>query len=185
MLPRDWSPFSTAPMGAHADAPRSIDCRDGVGDRLRAAAFAEIQARDAFNWAADFFTDAPENLRKAWRTLAQAEDMHMNWLLNRLKELGFEIPERRVSDNLWLSLVACKTAEEFAIYMANAEERGRRAGERFHRALEKSDPISSKIFGKIAEEEIAHIALARRFFPEAWSREGIGPKAESLASQVR
>jgi uncharacterized ferritin-like protein (DUF455 family) len=180
MHSRDWSPFSLAPHGAHADAPRSIDSRDGVGDRLRAAAFAEIQARDAFNWAADYFADAPQNLRGAWRNLAEAEDRHLNWLLKRMKELDFAIEDRQVSDHLWHSLVACKTAQEFAIYMANAEERGRKAGERFHQALVKSDPITSDIFGKIAAEEVEHIALAQRFFPEAWSREGIGPKAESL-----
>src|SRR5436309_133432 len=51
MIP-DWNPFDIAPPGSPQQAPRSINNLDGVGDRLRAAAFAEIQAREAFYWAA-------------------------------------------------------------------------------------------------------------------------------------
>jgi uncharacterized ferritin-like protein (DUF455 family) len=179
----DWAPFITSDPGAHADAPRSIDTPAGIGDRLRAAAFAEIQARDAFNWAADHLADAPEPLRQAWRDLARAEDRHLGWLLTRMKDLQIEVAERKVSDQLWRSLVACKTAQEFAIYMANAEERGRKAGVRFHQALLKTDPMSAKIFGTIAEEEVEHIALARRFFPEAWPE--ARPEASSQDSPLR
>lgn len=162
---RDWTPFKLAAPGEHADAPRALTTKDGIGDRLRAAAFAEVQARDGFLWAADHFEDASEDLRRAWRNLAKAEQRHLDWLLNRMSELGFEISERRVSDRLWASFMDCKSACEFARFMANAEERGRRAGERFHDALKEIDPISAQIFGKIAEEEIAHIALAEQFFP--------------------
>jgi uncharacterized ferritin-like protein (DUF455 family) len=132
---------------------------------LRSAAFAEIQARDAFLWAARELEDAPEDLRRAWRNLAAAEDKHLRWLLERMKELGFDVRERRVSDHLWVSLTSCKTAREFALYMASAEERGRRAGERFHQALLERDSVTARLFGQIAEEEISHIELARRFFP--------------------
>ena len=163
---RDWSPFVLAEAGKHADAPRSINTPEGIADRLRAAAFAEVQARDAFNWAADRFEDAPEDLRRAWRTLAHAEERHLQWLLTRMQELGVEIGARKVSDFLWQSLIQCKTARDFAIYIASAEERGRKAGVRFHEAMAKSDPVSSAIFGKIAEEEVSHIELALRFYPD-------------------
>jgi uncharacterized ferritin-like protein (DUF455 family) len=175
---KDWSPFSVISgmsWETRAEAPRALHTREGVGDRLRAAAFAEIQAREAFLWAFDFFVDAPADLRRAWKDLARAEDKHLGWLLKRMGELGIDATERQVSDHLWLSLKTCKTAEEFAIYMANAEERGRKAGERFHLGLLQIDPVSAEIFGKIAEEELAHIALAGRFFPEHWRRAGVGP----------
>jgi uncharacterized ferritin-like protein (DUF455 family) len=162
----NWAPFRLAPNGEHGDVPRSLNGRDGVGDRLRAAAFAEIQAREAFLWAASHLEDASEDLRRAWRNLASAEQKHLDWLLTRMKELQFEVDERKVSDHLWVSLTSCKTAREFALYMASAEERGRRAGERFHRELLSSDPVTATIFGKIAEEEISHIELAQRFFPK-------------------
>jgi uncharacterized ferritin-like protein (DUF455 family) len=163
---RDWSPFRSAPQGAHADAPRAITSTFGIGDRLRAAAFAELQAREAFDWAADRFEDAPTSLRTAWKGLALAEDRHLGWLLNRMKELGIDAAERQVSDQLWYSLVTCQNARDFAKYMASAEERGRKAGERFCQAMSAVDPVSAGIFGKIAEEEVAHIELATRYFPE-------------------
>ena len=34
---------------------------------MRIAAFAELQAREAFRWGAATFPDAPEELRAAWR----------------------------------------------------------------------------------------------------------------------
>jgi uncharacterized ferritin-like protein (DUF455 family) len=163
---RDWQPFELAPPGAHADAPRSIQSLDGIGDRLRAAAFAEIQAREAFLWAAERFADVEQDLKEAWRRLAASEQRHLDWLLNRMKELGISVQGRKVSDHLWHSLVSCQNAREFAVYMAGAEDRGRKAGERFHQTLVGSDPTTAEIFRKIAEEEIAHIALAKRFFPD-------------------
>jgi uncharacterized ferritin-like protein (DUF455 family) len=138
-----------------------------VGDRLRAAAFAELQAREAFDWAAGTFSDAPESLRKCWRGLALAEERHLGWLLKRMTELGIDVAERRVSDQLWLSLTSCQSAKEFALYMASAEERGRKAGVRFHKAMLKHDPVTAQIFGKIAEEEVEHIQLAIRYYPDA------------------
>ena len=161
----NWDPFLIAPPGEHADPPRSLDSFEGVGDRLRAAAFAEIQARNAFLWASAHFSDAKGELRDAWRMLARAEEKHLTWLLARMQTLGVDVKARRVSDHLWHSLVSCTSAREFALYMANAEERGRKAGERFHAALQERDPESASIFGKIAEEEVAHIALARTHFP--------------------
>ncbi len=162
----NWSPFRITENRKHPEHTRPLHTLEGIGDRLRAAAFAEIQAREAFLWAADTFQDAPESLKTAWRGLALAEQRHLDWLLNRMQELGIKVEDRLVSDHLWHSLISCKTAREFALFMANAEDRGRIAGERFQKGLAQIDPISAEIFGKIAEEEIAHIELAFRYFPE-------------------
>lgn len=166
--PPTWNLFRLAPSGEKADLPRSLDTLEGIGDRLRSAAFAEIQARDAFHWATQYFATRetlPQELLDAWTELAHAEQKHLLWLLDRMDELGLRVQDRRVSDQLWLSLVTCTSAKEFTHFMASAEERGRRAGLRFHEALLKKDPVTATIFGKIAEEEISHIALAQRFFP--------------------
>ncbi len=160
-----WDPFCLVTPGNKADAPRSLDTPEGVEDRLRTAAFAEIQAREAFLWAASSLKDAPVELRQAWIQLAHAEQRHLEWLLLRMNELQLDIPARKVSDQLWTSLTSCKSAKEFALYMASAEERGRVAGIRFHQALLESDPVTAEIFGKIAEEETSHIALAKKHFP--------------------
>lgn len=162
----NWTPFTLCPPQVRPPRTRDIATIEGIGDRLRAAAFAEIQAREAFHWAANRFTDAPASLRSAWRGLALAEDKHLGWLLNRMREIGQDVAGRPVSDFLWNSFMNCTTAAEFAWFMANAEERGRVAGERFRDALKEIDPQSAKIFGKIAEEEVEHIALAQRYFPE-------------------
>ena len=157
----EWNEFLISDSVRPLPAPRSISTQEGVGDRLRAAAFAELQARDAFLWAAANLPDASDNLRAAWRRLADEEHKHMGWLLRRLEELGLGIRDREVSDRLWNSLTSCKSAHEFAEFMAGAEERGRRAGESSFASLQHTDPVSAAIFRKIAEEEIAHIELGR------------------------
>lgn len=133
---------------------------------MRAAAFAEIQAVHSFNWAAFHFEDAPASLRSAWKGLALAEERHLGWLLKRMTDLSIAVDERKVSDQLWISLQSCKSAKEFALYMANAEERGRKAGERFYTEMKNRDAVTAEIFRRIAEEEVEHIALAAKYFPE-------------------
>ncbi len=161
----NWEPFYVAQTGKKPDAIRPLNTFDGMGDRLRCAAFAEIQAREAFLWAASHFRDTSEELKRAWTTLAHAEQRHLDWLLARMTTLKIDVKARCVSDQLWVSLISCTSAREFALYMASAEERGRKAGIRFHEALRSTDSITADIFGKIAEEEISHIALAHRYFP--------------------
>lgn len=141
---------------------------EGRGDRLRAAAFAEFQAREAFLWAAETFAHEPglpSGLTEAWQELARQEDKHMKQLLRRLEELGQSVRGRPVSDFLWKSFMSCDTAERFARFMASAEERGRIAGERFYEAISPVDAETAEIFKQIALEEIEHIRLAERYFP--------------------
>jgi uncharacterized ferritin-like protein (DUF455 family) len=168
----DWAPFEVAPNGAHADAPRSIHTPEGMGDRMRAAAFAELQAVHAFSWGAEHFETAPSDLREAWRGLVADEQRHFDWIMNRMRELDIPVTGRKVSDQLWHSLMACKTPEEFAIYIASAEERGRRAGIRFVEAFQEKDPITAEIFKKIVEEEISHVELVQKFYPASDLRSG-------------
>ena len=162
---RNWAPFDVAPLGERGDLPRALTTFEGLGDRLRSAAFAEIQAREAFLWAAEKFQgDAPPGLIQAWQTLAREEDKHMNWLLKRMQELEIPVRDRKVSLHLWVSLTACQNAREFAFYMASAEQRGRTAGLRFYKDLLAKDRVTAEIFGKIAEEEMAHIELVHQYF---------------------
>jgi uncharacterized ferritin-like protein (DUF455 family) len=161
----NWEPFRVD--NSVLLAPRPLGETAGVGDRLRTAAFAEVQAEAAFLWAATTYEDASEELREAWRGLATEERKHRVWLLDRLRALECAVDERPVSDILWRSLTRCHTAAEFCHYMAGAEERGRRAGERFHERLMSVDPVTARIFGQIALEERAHIELAYRFYPAA------------------
>jgi uncharacterized ferritin-like protein (DUF455 family) len=162
----NWEPFQTLPLKAHPPAPRSILSPEGIADRIRAAAFAELQAIHAFRWAAQTFTQlAPPALIQEWKGLALAEERHYGWLVQRAQELNINLAERPVSEDLWHSLVQCTQPDQFCLYMAAAEERGRKAGVRFYETILNVDPITAKIFGKIAEEEVEHIRLAERYYP--------------------
>ena len=140
----------------------------GIADRLRSAAMAEIQAREAFAEAADRFdATAPAGLLKAWRALSRAENKHLGWLCERIEALGERVDGRTVSDQLYRTLSACSDAEDFARYMALAETRGMRAGELFQLKMASVDPLSARLFGVVAQEEAEHIRLAERWFPNS------------------
>lgn len=169
----DWKPFSVCPASGAPDAMRSPATLEGVADRLRTAAFAELQAREAFRWACDALEDAPAGLRSRWASLVGEEDRHLGWLMARLEALGAAPGARKVSARLWDSLTACRTAEEFEILIAKAEERGRLAGDRFRTLLAPVDAESAAVFGRIADEEVSHVALARQHFPESAAAAGL------------
>jgi uncharacterized ferritin-like protein (DUF455 family) len=156
----NWDPFLVCEPEEFAAAPRGISTPEGLGDRMRIAAFAELQAREAFRWAADTLLDADDKTRAAWRRIAGDEDRHLQMLLGRMAELGIRPDERAVSDRLWRSLRACKNTRDFAAYMRTAEERGRAAEESFRRQFARRDPVTAAIFGRIADDEAEHIALA-------------------------
>jgi uncharacterized ferritin-like protein (DUF455 family) len=156
-----WSPYK---IGI-APKVRPLQTVEGVGDRLRLIAFAERQAHYAFLEAAERFNDAPPELIKAWKWIAQEERKHESWYLKRLEELKQDVAEIPVNLNLYHSFAECKTARDFAFYISDAEERGRVGAERFAEVLQKNDPETAKIFAQVAIEEREHVALAAKFFP--------------------
>lgn len=160
-----WRPFRVCGALERPPAPRGLATPGGVGDRLRTAAFAELQAREAFAWAAASYADASEGLRRAWEGLAEAEHRHLLMILARMRTLGTALEERPVSDALWRSLTSCPDAPSFAGWMRTAEERGRVAEERFAERLARSDPETARMFAEIAREEAAHLLVADRWFP--------------------
>ncbi len=156
----NWAPFRPCLPGEKAPYPRSLQTPEGLGDRLRFVAFAEKQAMEAFRLAASAFEDCTEIQRSSWLRLADEEAKHLSWLLNRMEELSVEAGERSQSLALWNSFDRCENADQFALFMANAEERGRIAGEQFFETLKSTDPVTAEIFRKIAEEEVEHIRIA-------------------------
>ena len=159
----DWKPFVVCAPDEFAPGARGLNGPDGIGDRLRTAAFAERQAFDAFNWAADTLPGASEELRAAWRRIAKEEEFHLNLLLQRMEELGVRVDARPVSDRLYRRLTACRDAADFSAQMRIAEARGQAAEESFRRVLAERDPVTAEIFGRIADDEAEHLALADRF----------------------
>jgi len=160
----DFDPFIICSPGERAPRPRPINTPDGLGDRMRTAAFAELQAMVAFRWAAVQFPDAPATLRDKWTAQIADETRHYEMICRRMEELGFELAGQPVSTSLWESLKVCTTGRDFCIRIASAEERGRQAGVRMVNYLGKSDPETAAIFQEIVDDEVAHVALAATFF---------------------
>ena len=161
----DWSPFAVCPPDEYPPATRGMGTPHGIGDRLRVAAFAERQAKEAFAWAAEVLPDASDELRAAWRKMSREEGVHLELLLGRMAELGIRPDERPVSDRLWRWLRLCRTTAEFAARMREAEARGKAAEDSFRTALAEKDPVTAAIFGRIADDEAEHLAFADRLKP--------------------
>jgi uncharacterized ferritin-like protein (DUF455 family) len=161
-----WAPFHVLAPGVRAPSSRSAATLEGRIDRLRSVAFAELQAKEAFLWAADQFAEAEPALLRTWRALAAAEARHYEMLVNRLTTLGGKLESRGVSDGLWHSLTTALSARDFALKMATAEDRGRAAGEYLVQQLAEFDPETAAIFGQIAIEERDHIQSALQYFPD-------------------
>jgi len=160
----DFTPFQLCPTGTRPPAPRKQGTPEGLGDRMRTAAFAEFQAIAAFTWAADKFTDAPDGLRQQWLRLIPEEQKHYDLIVARMTELGFGLADRPVSRGLWDSLAECTTAKEFCLRIVSAEERGRQAGLRLIQFLNGHDPATVAVFQEIVDDEVAHVALADTYF---------------------
>lgn len=157
----DWSPFN---VGTPIKT-RPMNTFEGLIDRIRIAAFAERQAYYAFLEAARIFADeVPAELVENWKRIAEEESKHEGWLLKRMSELGQDVAEMPVSLGLFQSFSKCENARDFALYISDSEERGRVAGLKFAEYLKINDPVTAKVFSDIAEEEIAHVALAKDYF---------------------
>ena len=165
----DTGPFHVCAPDERAPRPRGMATPEGLGDRMRTAAFAELQAIHAFGWAAGRFDDAPPGLREAWRAQIADERLHYSLIVERMGELGFDPGARPVSTALWGSLEVCDDARAFCIAIAAAEERGRLAGERLAAYLADRDPATAAVFRRIVDDETAHVALADTFY--GWTPE--------------
>ena len=160
----DFAPFIICPPGTRPPKPRHPGTPEGLGDRMRTAAFAERQAVLAFTWAAATFADAPPQLCRDWLSQVPQEQRHYEMIVGRMAELGFDLTGRPVSAGLWASLQTCTSAGEFCCRIAAAEERGRQAALRLITFLAESDPATCDIFRQIAADEVAHVALATTYF---------------------
>ncbi len=164
MTQESWSPFILTKPGRTPPSPRSLSLPEGLGDRMRTAAFAEFQAVRAFRWASKRFVDTSESLREEWANLVSVEVRHFEMIAKRMLELGFSLSDRPVSLRLWNSLNCCKTGKEFCVRICSAEEWGRQSAIKLIEFLTKRDEKTANVFKLIAKEEIEHVAVADRYF---------------------
>lgn len=152
----NWGSFSIG----KPEAIRALATPEGVADRLRVVAFAELQARDAFRYGAERFPEVPVEWREAWLRFADVEDRHAQMLLYRMAELGVEPGARRVSDKLTRLCRKADDAITFLFLLSSAEERGMEAGQILGEQMKAYDPASAALFAQIAEEEVEHVETA-------------------------
>lgn len=153
-----WHPFR---LGPKAEPVRALTHAEGVADRLRVVAFAELQAREAFLLGARRFPEAPARWRDAWVSFAAVEDRHARMLLQRMEELGVEPGGRLVSDRIWQLCQAAPDWELFFFLLASAEERGMESGFTLAKLMQPVDATSAALFEQIAREEVEHVELAK------------------------
>jgi len=152
----NWGSFSLG----KPDSIRALSSPEGVADRLRVVAFAELQARDAFRYGAARFPEVPAEWREAWLRFAEVEDRHAQMLLSRMAELGVEPGARVVSDKLTRLCRKAEDAVTFLFLLSSAEERGMEAGQVLGEQMKAYDPVSAALFAQIAEEEVEHVETA-------------------------
>lgn len=177
-----WKPFS---LRLHKpDSIRSLQTPDGVGDRLRVVAFAELQARDAFLYGCERFPNAPADWRADWQRFAEVEDRHAQMLLTRMSELGISIETRAVSDKLTQLCRRADNAVDFLFLLSTAEERGMEAGEVLGKQMAPIDAASAAIFAQIAEEEVEHVASAKAALAN-FNLEELQVRARAISAQIK
>ncbi len=156
----NYSPFR--PTEGKPELIRPMGSTEGVADRLRVVAFAELQARDLFRYGCERFAgQVPAEWVQDWERFSIAENRHAQLLLTRMGELGVDPGARTVSDKLSRQ---CRLASDpilFLFLLASAEERGMEAGTLLSEQMRKVDSVSSAIFARIAEEEVEHVNSAR------------------------
>lgn len=180
-----WDPFQIVASGQKAPYLRSLSSPDGLGDRLRFVAFAELQAAHAFQLAPQVFHHVPDGVKAIWSALAQEEFKHHKWIMERMEDLNVHPQERQVSTGLWASYANCTTAQQFADYMANAEDWGKQAGYKFAQTLESLDARSAKLFFQIAKEEDEHIRLAKYILEKSFKIEASDPNCQIRLSSAQ
>jgi uncharacterized ferritin-like protein (DUF455 family) len=152
----NWGSFTLG----KPDSIRALSSPEGVADRLRVVAFAELQARDAFRYGAERFPESPAEWREAWLRFAEVEDRHAQMLLNRMAELGVVPGARVVSDKLTRLCRKAEDAVTFLFLLSSAEERGMEAGQVLGEQMRAYDPESAALFAQIAAEEVEHVETA-------------------------
>lgn len=144
------------------DTIRPLSAPEGVADRLRVVAFAELQARDLFRYGCERFGAlVPAQWRADWERFAAVEDKHAQMLLTRMVELGVDVGARAVSDKLSRLCRSTDDAVLFLFLLSSAEERGMEAGNVLGKQMGVVDAVSAALFAQIAAEEVEHVESAR------------------------
>jgi len=109
----------------------------------------------------------PDQFYLDFARVADDESRHLQWCLQRLKELGYDYGCMPAHNLLWegCQISAGDIASRLAIVPLSQEARGLDAGERLaERLVGWGDNRSAAIVARIAEEEKAHVAVGVYWF---------------------
>ncbi|XP_047330635.1 uncharacterized protein HI_0077 [Impatiens glandulifera] len=110
--------------------------------------------------------------------VADDESRHFAWCSQRLAELGFSYGDMPAHNLLWRECEksANNVAARLAAIPLVQEARGLDAGPRLvQRLVGCGDNRTSKIVGRIAEEEVAHVAVGVYWFVSVCEKMGVVP----------
>eukprot|EP00899_Mesostigma_viride_P018890 jgi/Mesvir1/27001/Mv20708-RA.1 len=117
-----------------------------------------------------FFTD--------FARIAADESRHLGWCMARLRELGFEYGDMPAHNMLWEGgqRSAGSVGERLVVVPLVQEARGLDAGHRLaERLVGCGDNRSAAIVTRIAEEEMAHVAVGVVWFRHLCRLQGVEP----------
>ncbi|KAJ4847670.1 hypothetical protein Tsubulata_038074 [Turnera subulata] len=110
--------------------------------------------------------------------VADDESRHFSWCSQRLAELGFKYGDMPAHNVLWRECEKSSdnVAARLAVIPLVQEARGLDAGPRLVQKLVGfGDNKTSKIVGRIAEEEVAHVAVGVYWFASVCEKIGCAP----------
>lgn len=126
----------------------------------------ELQAAELMCWALLAFSDAELEFRKGLLGIALDEIRHMNSYREHIEELGFAIGDFGVREWFWKRVPTCPTKLSFVAVMGMGLEAANLeyAADFAARFRSVGDARGAEIQERIAQEEIAHVGFATRWF---------------------
>ncbi|GJP79485.1 hypothetical protein CLOP_g9716 [Closterium sp. NIES-67] len=110
--------------------------------------------------------------------VADDESRHLAWCLQRLEEMGFSYGDMPAHNLLWKDCEksANHVQDRLAVIPMVQEARGLDAGPRLvERLIGLGDTRSAAVVAKIAQEEVAHVAVGVAWFVWVCERMGVDP----------
>jgi len=151
----------------------------------------ELQAAELFAWAVLAFPRTPRAFRAGLLALCRSELDHLGLYAEHLGHLGRAAGDFPVRDWFWERVPSCTTPAAFvALLGLGLEGANLEHGARFAAAFRAAgDERGAAILERVAEEEVAHVAFAARWFErftgapltfDAWSAELPAPITPAL-----
>lgn len=165
-------------------ARRKLSSAEGVGAFLHALAHIEFNAINLALDAAYRFRGLPAAYYGDWLEIAAEEALHFEFLVKRLKQLGFSYGDYPAHDGLWE--IAVTTAGDVLVRMAIVprvfEARGLDVTpDMIRRLLQVGDEESAAVLEIIFKDEIGHVSTGTHWFRHICRARGHDPEKKFIS----